>query len=332
MAWLKMAGSSGKVALIAGITGQDGAYLARFLLGKGHVVHGTSRDAALARRDGLIALRICDQVTLHSMSPADFQSVAQVIERVAPDEIYNLSGQSSVSLSFTQPAETLAGIALGTLNMLEAQRRLGGRVRFYNAGSSECFGDAGTHAASEQTAFRPKSPYGVAKAAAISLVANYRERYGLFACSGFLFNHESPLRPSRFVSRKITAAAARISAGSRERLALGNLAIRRDWGWAPEYVEVMWKMLQCDQPDDFVIGSGVACSIEELVARAFIEVGLNWRDHVDYDPSLVRSSDIMCSLGDPSKAAQALDWRPTVKLPEIVARMVRAEREGAGKV
>src|SRR6266446_8440012 len=315
---------SGKVALIAGITGQDGAYLARFLLEKGYVVHGTSRDAALARLDGLIALGVCDKVALHSMSPADFQSVVQVIEKVAPDEIYNLSGQSSVSLSFTQPAETLAGIALGTLNMLESLRRLGGRVRFYNAGSSECFGDTGTRAV-----FRPKSPYGVAKAAAISLVANYRESYGLFACSGLLFNHESPLRPSRFVTRKITAAAARISAGSRERLALGNLAIRRDWGWAPEYVEAMWKMLQCDQPDDFVIASGVACSIEELVARAFIEVGLNWRDHVDYDASLVRSSDIMCSLGDPSKAVQALDWRPTVKLPEIVARMVRAEREGA---
>jgi GDPmannose 4,6-dehydratase len=281
---------SAKVALIAGITGQDGAYLARFLLGKGYVVHGTSRDAALARLDGLIALGICDKVALHSMSPADFQSVARVIEGVAPDEIYNLSGQSSVSLSFTQPAETLSGIVLGTLNMLEMLRRVGGRARFYNAGSSECFGDTGTCAANEQTAFRPKSPYGVAKAAAISLVANYRESYGLFACSGLLFNHESPLRPSRFVSRKITAAAATIGAGSRARLALGNLSICRDWGWAPDYVEAMWKMLQCDQPDDFVIASGVAHSLEEFVATAFAVVGLNWRDHVDYDSSLVRSS------------------------------------------
>jgi GDPmannose 4,6-dehydratase len=323
-------GSSRRVALIAGITGQDGAYLARFLLGKGYVVHGTSRDAALARLDGLIALGICDKIKLHSMSPADFQSVAQVIEGVAPDEIYNLSGQSSVSLSFTQPAETLAGIALGTLNMLETLRRLGGGVRFYNAGSSECFGDTGTRAANEQTAFRPKSPYGVAKAAAISLVANYRESYGLFACSGLLFNHESPLRPSRFVTRKITAAVARIGGGSRARLALGNLSIRRDWGWAPDYVEAMWRMLQCDQPDDFVVASGVAHSLEEFVAAAFLEVGLDWRDHVDYDPSLVRASDIMYSLGDPSKAAQMLDWRPTVKMPEIVARMVRAEQETAG--
>jgi GDPmannose 4,6-dehydratase len=322
----------GKVALIAGITGQDGAYLARFILEKGYVVHGTSRDAALARLDGLIALGIADQITLHSMSPADFQSVAQVIEAVAPDEIYNLSGQSSVALSFTQPAETLAGITLGTLNMLETLRRLRGTVRFYNAGSSECFGDTGAGAANEQTAFRPKSPYGVAKAAAISLVTNYRESYGLFACSGLLFNHESPLRPHRFVTRKVTAAAAGIGAGSRERLALGNLSIRRDWGWAPDYVEAMWKMLQCDQPDDFVVASGVAHSLEEFVAMAFAEVGLNWRNHVDYDSSLARSSDIMCSLGDSTKAAQILHWRSTVKLPEIVARMVRAEREGATSV
>jgi GDPmannose 4,6-dehydratase len=322
----------GKVALIAGITGQDGAYLARFILEKGYVVHGTSRDAALARLDGLIALGIADQITLHSMSPADFQSVAQVIEAVAPDEIYNLSGQSSVALSFTQPAETLAGITLGTLNMLETLRRLRGTVRFYNAGSSECFGDTGAGAANEQTAFRPKSPYGVAKAAAISLVTNYRESYGLFACSGLLFNHGSPLRPHRFVTRKVTAAAAGIGAGSRERIALGNLSIRRDWGWAPDYVEAMWKMLQCDQPDDFVVASGVAHSLEEFVAMAFAEVGLNWRNHVDYDSSLARSSDIMCSLGDPTKAAQILHWRSTVKLPEIVALMVRAEREAATSV
>ena len=264
------------------------------------------------------------------MSPADFQSVVQVIEKVAPDEIYNLSGQSSVSLSFTQPAETLTGIALGTLNMLESLRRLGERVRFYNAGSSECFGDTGTRAANEQTAFRPKSPYGVAKAAAISLVANYRESYGLFACSGLLFNHESPLRPSRFVTRKITTAAAKIAAGSAARLALGNLSIRRDWGWAPDYVEAMWRMLQCDQPDDFVVASGVAYSLEQFVTAAFLELGPNWRDHVDYDPSLVRSSDIMYSVADPTKAAQILGWRPTVRMPEIVARMVRAERDIAG--
>jgi GDPmannose 4,6-dehydratase len=323
---------SRRVALIAGITGQDGAYLARLLLSKGYVVHGTSRDAALARLDSLIALGIGDKVTLHSMSPADFQSVAQVIEDLGPDEIYNLSGQSSVSLSFTQPAETLTGIALGTLNMLEALRRLGREVRFYNAGSSECFGDTESQGANEQSAFRPKSPYGVAKAAAISLVANYRESYGLFACSGILFNHESPLRPGRFVTRKIAAAAANIAAGSQERLALGNVAIRRDWGWAPEYVEAMWRMLQCDQPDDFVVASGVAHSLEEFVATAFLNVGLDWRDHVDFDSSLVRPSDIMYSLGDPTKVAQTLNWHSTVKLSEIVERMIRVEQERAGRI
>ena len=177
--------------------------------------------------------------------------------------------------------------------MLETLRRLGGRARFYNAGSSEC--DTGTRAANEQTAFRPKSPYGIAKAAAISLVANYRETYGLFACSGLLFNHESPLRPIRLVSRKIAAAAARIGAGSPERLALGNLSIRRDWGWAPEYVEAMWRMLQCDQPDDFVVASGVAHSLEEFVAAAFREVGLDWRDHVV--ARMVRADQETATLG-----------------------------------
>jgi GDPmannose 4,6-dehydratase len=322
--------SSVKVALIAGVTGQDGAYLAHLLLEHGYVVHGTSRDAALARLDGLSSLGIRDKVALHSMSPADFQSVAQVVESVAPDEIYNLSGQSSVSLSFTQPAETLLGIALGTLNMLEMLRRLGSNVRFYNAGSSECFGETGKQPANEDTVSRPKSPYGVAKAAAISLVANYRESYGLFACSGLLFNHESPLRPNRFASRKITTAAARIGAGSGERLALGNLSIWRDWGWAPDYVEAMWKMLQCKEPSDFVVASGAAHSLEEFVATAFAEVGLDWREHVDQDTSLLRPSDIPYSLGDPAKASRVLNWRSTVTFSEIVRRMVRAEQEGPG--
>jgi GDPmannose 4,6-dehydratase len=334
MEWTVAAGEvhvmarSSKTALVAGITGQDGAYLARLLLEKGYVVHGTSRDAALARRDSLIALGICDQVKLHSMAPVDVQSVTLVVEATAPDEIYNLSGQSAVSLSFSQPAETLTSVTLGTLNMLEVMRRMGRRVRFYNAGSSECFGDTGAQPANEQTAFRPRSPYGVAKAAAISLVANYRESYGLFTCSGILFNHESPLRPHRFVSRKITAAVARIGAGSQERLTLGDLSIRRDWGWAPDYVEAMWKMLQHDEPGDFVVATGVAHSLEDFVAAAFAGVGLDWRDRVDFDASLGRPSDIAFSLGDPTKAARVLGWRPTVGFAEIVAHMIRAEREG----
>ena len=323
---------SKKVALIIGVTGQDGAYLARLLAKKGYAVHGTSRDSAFARLEGLRELGIRDGVALHSMSPGDFQSVAQTIESIAPDEIYNLSGQSSVALSFSQPAETLESNLIGTLNMLEAVRRRASGVRFYYAGSSECFGDTGIEPANERTAFRPKSPYGVAKAAAISLVANYRESYGLFACSGLLFNHESPLRPARFVTRKITAAAARIARGAGERLSLGNLSIRRDFGWAPDYVEAMWAMLQQATADDFVIASGVSHSLEEFVAAAFAEVGLDWRDHVDHDPALKRPSDIACSLGDPAKAARLLGWRANIDFSEIAARMVRAEREGANAV
>jgi GDPmannose 4,6-dehydratase len=321
-----------KTALIIGVTGQDGAYLARLLSQKNYVVHGTSRDAELARVSGLNALGVGDQVTLHSLSPADFRSAVQTIEKVQPDEIYNLSGQSSVALSFTQPAETLESIALGTLNILEAVRSVGGKIRFYNAGSSESFGDTGEMPADESFAFRPKSPYGVAKAAAVSLVANYRESYGLFACSGILFNHESPLRPERFVTRKITAAAARIASGSKERLRLGDLSPRRDFGWAPDYVNAMWKMLNLDQPSDFVIASGEAHSLEQFAAAAFSEVGLDWRGYVDFDMSFSRPSDIACSVGNAARARKLLAWQPVVGFAEIVSRMVRGEREGASAV
>jgi GDPmannose 4,6-dehydratase len=323
---------SQRVALIIGVTGQVGAYLARLLLNKGYAVHGTSRDAAFARLEGLATLGISDGVVLHSLSPIDFQSITTVVERVAPSEIYNLSGQSSVALSFSQPVETLEGIVFGTLNMLEVLRRIGSGIRFYNAGSSECFGDTGAHPANELTAFRPKSPYGVAKAAAISLVANYRESYGLFACSGILFNHESPLRAPRFVTRKITAAAARIAQGGNERLALGDLSIRRDWGWVPDYVEAVWAMMQLSAPDDFVIATGISHSLEELVAAAFAEVELDWRAYVDYDPSLQRPSDIPVSTGDPTKAEQGLAWRAKVQFAEIIARMVHSEWKGAAAV
>ncbi|MGE3149112.1 MAG: GDP-mannose 4,6-dehydratase [Pseudorhodoplanes sp.] len=319
-------------ALIIGVTGQDGAYLSRLLLKKGYAVHGTSRDAELARKDALSALGLVDRISLTSVSPIDFRSVAQTIEQIEPHEIYNLSGQSSVALSFTQPAETLESIVFGTLNILEALRLVGPKIRFYNAGSSECFGDTGNVAANEATAFRPKSPYGVAKAAAVSLVANYRQSYGLFSCSGLLFNHESPLRPARFVTRKVTSAVARIAAGSRERLTLGNLAIKRDWGWAPEYVEAMWMMLQQPEPADFVIASGVAHTIEDFVTAAFAQRGLRWSDHVDRDNALSRPSDIDVSRGDGQAAARILGWRPRVGFEEIVARMVRAETEGAAAV
>jgi GDPmannose 4,6-dehydratase len=206
------------------------------------------------------------------------------------------------------------------------------KAHFYNAGSSECFGNTAGRPADEETAFRPKSPYGVAKAAAVTLVANYRESYGLFACSGLLFNHESPLRPERFVTRKITRAVARIAQGSGERLQLGDLSIRRDCGWAPDYVDAMWRMLQRDVPEDIVVASGVSHSLEEFVAAAFAEAKLDWRDHVDRDPSLGRPSDIIDSLGNAARAGRLLGWQPKVGFAEIVARMVRAESEGAGAV
>lgn len=318
-----------RTALIVGATGQDGAYLARLLIDKGYVVHGTSRDAERARLDGLQTLGVAERTQMHSLSPVDFRSVAQVIERVRPNEVYNLSGQSSVALSFTQPLETIESIVNGTLNILEALRSMGGDVRFYNAGSSEAFGDTGKLPADEATAFRPRSPYGVAKAAAVSLVANYRESYGLFACSGILFNHESPLRPERFVTRKITASAARIAAGSKERLRLGDLSRYRDFGWAPDHVQAMWMMLNREKPDDFVIATGVASSLEQFVAAAFAELGLDWRDHVDIDPSIKRPSDISYSVGDARKAKRELGWQSSVAFKDIVARMVRAERGGA---
>jgi GDPmannose 4,6-dehydratase len=314
--------------LIIGITGQVGAYLARHLLSKNYSIHGTSRDVAMARLDNLNALRLREKVTLHSLSLLDSRSIKRLIDEIRPAEIYNLSGQSSVALSFDQPVETIEGIVFGTLNILEAVRQHASSVRFYNAGSSECFGDTGFQAANELTAFRPKSPYGIAKVAAMSLVTNYREAYGLFSCSGILFNHESPLRPARFVTRKITAAAVRIAQGSRERLALGNLSIRRDWGWAPDYVEAMWAMLQANTPDDFIIATGVSHSLEEFVAAAFTEVGLNWRNHVDYDASFKRPNEIQCSSGDPTKAKDVLGWCAKTPFAEIITRMVRAEREG----
>src|SRR5882724_6356247 len=242
-----------KKALICGVSGQDGAYLAQLLLTKGYEVYGTSRDASARSFGGLVSLGIAEKVKLHSMALNDFHSVMCVLREVNPDEIYNLAGQTSVGLSFEQPVETIESVLIGTLNILEAIRFQTKSIRFYNAGSSECFGDLSDSIADENTPFCPRSPYAIAKSAAIWEVANYREAYGLHACSGILFNHESPLRPERFVTKKIVAAACRIANGGNERLNLGNIAIERDWGWAPEYVEAMWLMIQQEAPDDYVI-------------------------------------------------------------------------------
>jgi GDPmannose 4,6-dehydratase len=313
-----------KTAMICGITGQDGAYLARFLLGKGYRVVGTSRDASSARRNGLVALGVHDRVEIGSMAINDYRSVLQAIKRYQPHEIYNLAGQTSVGLSFEQPVEAIESISLGTLNLLETIRDAALPVRLYNAGSGECFGDTGTSAASEDTPFRPRSPYGVAKVCAHNLVANYREAYGLFACTGILFNHESPLRPERFVTQKVVQGARRIAAGDGSRLKLGNLDIQRDWGWAEEYVEVMWRMLQQDAATDYVIATGRTVSLEYFVQRAFENFGLDWRRHVDQDVGLLRPSDIRYGAADPRRAAHMLGWRASNDVDAVIDQMCRA--------
>ncbi|MBE9228993.1 GDP-mannose 4,6-dehydratase [Phormidium sp. LEGE 05292] len=315
-----------KTALICGISGQDGAYLAQLLLNKGYNVWGTSRDAQVSNFENLARLEIRDLVKLESMALSDFRSVLQVINKAKPDEIYNLAGQTSVGLSFEQPVETMESVTLGTLNLLEAIRFTGAKIKFYNAGSSECFGDTGDRAADEDTPFRPRSPYAVAKAAAFWEVANYREAYNLFACSGILFNHDSPLRPKRFVTQKIVATADQIAQGKAEKLYLGDISIQRDWGWASEYVEAMYLMLQQEQPDDYAIATGETNKLEDFVAEVFSYLGLDWREHIIIDRSFFRPTDIAISRGNPAKAKQKLGWEAQYKMKDIARMMVDAIR------
>lgn len=313
-----------KTALICGISGQDGAYLAQFLLSKGYMVHGTSRDAQISPFRNLVRLGIHDRVKTWSMALNDFRSVLQVISKVQPDEIYNLAGQTSVGLSFELPVETMESITIGTLNLLEAIRFIGAPIRLYNASSSECFGDTGNEAAAETTPFHPRSPYAVAKAAAFWQVANYREAYNLFTCSGILFNHESPLRPQRFVTQKIVTTACEIAQGKPEKLLLGDISIQRDWGWSPDYVEAMYLMLQQERPDDYVIATGQTHSLEDFVAEVFAYLGLNWQDHVETDPSLLRPTDIAVSRGNATKAKRQLGWQAKHTMKSVAHMMVDA--------
>jgi len=311
-----------KKALICGVTGQDGSYLAEFLLGKGYEVYGTSRDAQGSSFVNLEKLGIKQQVKKLSMLPEDFRSVYVALCKSKPDEVYYLAGQSSVGLSFEQPAETIQSITLGVLNILEACRMIEKEIRIYHAGSSECFGDIGSEAANELTPFHPRSPYAVAKASAFWLVDNYREAYSLFACTGILFNHESHLRPARFVTQKIISTAKRISKGSSEKLVLGRLDISRDWGWAPEYVEAMWLMLQQEQPEDFVIATGELNTLENFVDAVFSQLDLNWKDHVEQSQEFMRPTDLLASVGDASKAKERLGWEAKYKMQEVVRMMV----------
>jgi GDPmannose 4,6-dehydratase len=311
-----------KSALICGVSGQDGAYLAKFLLTKGYHVVGASRDAQMNSFNSLKRLGVYEDVETLSMDLGDFRSVIQAIAKSEPDEIYNLAGQSSVGLSFEQPMETMESISVGTLNLLESIRFTGHPIRLYNAGSGECFGNTGDVAADETTPFHPRSPYAVAKSAAYWACANYREAYDLFACTGILFNHESPLRPERFVTQKIVHAAYRIANGQQKQLQLGNISVRRDWGWAPEFVEAMWKMLQQGTPEDFVIATGRNNSLEEFVSAAFDCFNLNWRDYVVENRKFFRPTDITANRGDPVKAQQLLGWQPQFYMTDVVSLMI----------
>ena len=309
-----------KKALIIGVSGQDGAYLARHLLALGYEVHGTSRDHEVGAFSNLLRLGIKGQVKLASMVTSDFRSVLTVLQRADADEIYNLAGQTSVGMSFEYPVETFDSILIGTMNLLECIRLLKKPVKFYNAGSSEVFGNTDAPAI-ESTPFNPRSPYATAKAAAHYAVANYREAYGLFACTGILFNHESPLRPERFVTSKIVASAKRIAAGSDEKLRLGRMDIHRDWGWAPDYVEAMWKILQQEEPEDFVIATGEMRSLEDFACEAFANFSLDWKEHTVSDAGLFRPTDIVRSCGDAAKAKKKLGWEPMHKFKDVVRRL-----------
>ena len=318
------------VALIFGISGQDGAYLSRFLLERGYTVHGTSRDKDMSSFANLHRLGIHSRVSLHSAAVQDFRSVVQVIGQIRPTEIYNLAAQSSVGLSFDQPVETLESILIGTLNVLEAIRFLKLDTKLYNASTSECFGNTGTTPADENTAFKPCSPYGVGKAAAYWLVSNYRQSYNVFACSGILFNHKSPLRPSRFVTQKVVRGVIDVARKKAELLELGNLQITRDWGWAPEYVEAMWRMLQQVEPEDFVIATGVSSTLETFVAQAFAHLNLDWQHYVRIRNDFFRASDITVSAGNPAKAQRLLGWKASTVMPHLVSMLIDAELERRG--
>ncbi len=310
-----------KRALVSGISGQDGAYLARLLLDKDYEVWGTSRDAESASRGNLTHLSIGENVHIVQLSEWSIDQIGNVLAHCRPHEIYHLAGQSSVGISFAEPLQSWDGIAVHTVNFLEAIRRVDPTIRFFYAGSSECFGDAGV-ACQESTPFRPKSPYAAAKAAATWAVAAYRASYGIFACTGILFNHESPLRPEGFVTQKIVTSACQIAKGLASRLCLGNVAVRRDWGWAEEYVNCMHRMLQIDQPEDFIIGTGRTESLEYIVERAFGYLNLNWKEFVTVDDSLLRPAEILCSAANPERAEKVLGWKARIDVDGVITRLI----------
>jgi GDPmannose 4,6-dehydratase len=310
-------------ALITGVTGQDGSYLAEFLLGKGYEVHGMVRRSSSENFERIAHLR--PRITLHQADLLDQLSIVNILQGVRPHEVYNLAAQSFVPTSWLQPLLTGEFTALGVTRVLEAIRLVDTSIRFYQASSSEMFGATPQEPQNEQTPFYPRSPYGVAKVYGHWITINYRESYNIFACSGILFNHESPLRGKEFVTRKVTDAVARIKLGVLDKLRLGNLDAQRDWGFSGDYVQAMWMMLQQDTPDDYVVAMGQKHSVRELVQRAFACVDLDWQDHVAVDPTLIRPAEINTLRGDASKARRRLGWEPKVAFPELVQMMVQAD-------
>ena len=322
-------------ALITGITGQDGSYLAELLLDKGYEVHGIIRRASSFNTERIAHLyedphEPDRRVILHYGDLSDGTVIRRILERVRPDEIYNLGAQSHVMVSFEEPEYTADIVAMGTLRLLDSVQdyclREGGKVRLYQAGSSEMFG-AAPPPQNETTPFVPRSPYAVSKVAAHWHAVNYREGYGLFVCNGILFNHESPRRGETFVTRKITRAAGRISLGLQEKLYLGNLDARRDWGFAGDYVEAMWLMLQQPEPDDYVVATGESHSVRDFLEAAFGCVDLDWQDHVEIDPRYFRPTEVDVLEGDASKARNALGWKPRMSFQELVRTMVQHDVE-----
>jgi GDPmannose 4,6-dehydratase len=323
-----------KTAIITGITGQDGSYLSEFLLAKGYTVHGIVRRASLFNTDRIDHIyqdphESGRRLILHYGDLTDGSQVARLIRTIEPHEIYNLGAQSHVAVSFQQPEYTANVDALGTVRLLEAIRETASETRFYQAGTSEMFGDADPPQ-NELSQFRPRSPYAAAKLYSHWVTANYREAYGLFAVNGILFNHESPRRGATFLTRKTTRAVARIVAGLDDTLYLGNLDAKRDWGHARDYVRAMWMMLQQDEPDDFVIGTGVTRTVGQFVEAAFAHVGLDWRPFVEIDPQYYRPTEVGHLLADPAKAREKLGWEATVTVDELVGEMVEADLAEVG--
>lgn len=314
-----------KKALITGVTGQDGSYLAELLLEKGYEVHG------LVRRTSSLNSRrtdhIKDRITLHYGDLADQNSIRRAIEASEPSEVYNLAGMSHVRISFDIPEYTMDVVASGVIRLLDSIREIDSNIKVYQASSSEMFGEVAESPQTEKTPFHPRSPYGVAKTAAHHACINYRESYGMFACSGILFNHESPRRGENFVTRKITMAVAAIKKGKADSLSLGNLEAKRDWGYSKDYMEAAWLMLQQPKPDDYVIATGETHSVREFLEEAFTYVGLDWKKYVKIDPRLLRPAEVDLLLGNAAKARSALGWTPRVGFKDLVHMMVDSDLE-----